>query len=62
MKREPCPKCNKLMVYSHHFSNDWAITCLNCGFSTKNHKTYRETRKEWDLIKREIIDYGENNN
>ncbi len=54
--REPCPNCNKLMVYAHHVSDTWRICCLYCGYGTEFFKTYRQATEAWENLKEKVND------
>lgn len=51
----PCKRCgrnftHRLIIYSHlSFNNKtYRLSCINCGYCTKEKNTEEEARKAWD--------------
>ena len=52
---ERCPKCGRFQVYARHDmkTDMWDIHC-DCGFGTKEFKTWRLARRSWNKMKEQL--------
>lgn len=53
-EKEMCYRCRTHMVYATHKMgvDMWRIECKYCGLHTSDCKTWKQARKEWDLMQK----------